>query len=66
MAIIICVCDGKHESKGIWNGVIRMNILIKSGKGISNHRIWKKLDVINVDRVTAGSPVQPSMYISTV
>lgn len=56
-----CVCDGKHESRGIWNahnGVIRMNSSIKSGKGTSSHRIWKKLDDVNEDRVTAGLPAQ--------
>lgn len=63
------VCDGKHESKGIWNahnGVIRMNSSIKSGKGTSSHGIWKKLDGVNEDRVTEGLPVQPSVHISTV
>ena len=52
-----CVCDGKHESKGIWNahnGVIRMDSSIKSGKGASSHKIWKNLDEVNEDRVTAG------------
>lgn len=56
-----CVCDGKHESKGIWNarnGVIRMNSSIKSSKGPTSHGIWKKLDDVNEDRVTAGLPVQ--------
>lgn len=60
-SIAQCVCDGKHESKGIWNahnGVIRMNSSIKSSKGPSSHGIWKKLDDVNEDRVTAGLPVQ--------
>lgn len=42
MAIMMCVCDGKHDSKGMWNEyneVIRMNSLIKSSKGISSLRI---------------------------
>lgn len=68
MAVMIaqCVCDGKHESKGIWNthnGVIRMNSSIKSGKGASSRRIWKRLDDINEDRVTAEFPGPPSVCI---
>ena len=70
MAVMIaqCVCDGKHESEGIWNehnGVMRMNSSIKSGQGISSYRIWRKHDDGNEDRVMAGSPVQPSLCIST-
>lgn len=66
MAVIIaqCVCDGKQESKGIWNehnGVMRTNSSIKSGEGISSYRIWKIPDDGNEDRVIAGAPVQPSL-----
>lgn len=53
------MCDGRHGFKGVWkerNRVTRMNNSIKSGKGISSHKIWKKNpDDGAAGRVTARS-----------
>ena len=48
-----------------------MNRSIKSSRGISSYRIWEKkkkapMMMGNEARVMAGSPVQPSLCISTL